>query len=884
MAERVADPATSDPRRARRALLAVGFEAAREHGIGRLTRPLLMQTLPQLPADRGEPAAPVQDLVDDGEGGFLADGDPLIMHRDVASGRPVRALLSPGEWDRVSRGVRDPGQADRRPGEPARSWLPAGGLPVVVVHGEGEFVRAPVRRGQRNVDVLLTAEQLAVVTADLPPDVALLACRIGELDEGFAQRHASARGGTVLAPRDDLYVPTTAASSSGDQRRADPQLITRADNDFESARSWVLFVGDGVGGGWDTMNDVTLEEVGRDIEFDGFHSVDSGEDGMRLGGGVEEEETVLLFFSDGTDPGSVRGETLALAPDGSFRVVVETKEFYESGESYYRTEDDATEDDDNEADRVSPVTLGLIERVSDVLRVHPHETGRFDPDRVFAAFERMAGLADRIPGEPGAGPTITLTDLYRSEGLVFTELGEKALIGPRPIGDDSGNHFHFTFGSVPSGLREFVRYAADNVWRDQSVGYYTKDHLDDGRALGERAAARFLAASLQQGQLPPGTTTPSFDIRQVPTDHRVEAGIIAGYLALVYDTAAGGLQAPIRPELLIKAHVALLSRQDAFQDSLVELPDRVRSYLLADAPAIRALVQETFRARIPDYEQQRGGAPGIRVDLGGIDIGRGAAGRVTIDEFVTSALDPTARRIRQTDVMVGLGTVPGPDFGGGMLLVPHLVVEVRSHGERHMSTAAARRHYAGIADVVRQQYQQAITVAPDVQRRDSDLWLSVPVPMQAQPDLRWIGYGDAPWWAGDLAEAAAQYGRTLVVLGPGPVGGLSPDQVTVLTELLSADPALARTALFLTAAFDPAVHRLRGRHRLTMIVPVLGNGLVPTADGTELMVDGGFWRAIAFDNSVSDSYSVSPYRIQEVLVWANATALQIRDGQPPAAG
>lgn len=411
----------------------------------------------------------------------------------------------------------------------------------MVAHGDGEFVRVPVRRGEQHAHVLLTPAQLATVTADLPPDVALLACRAGELDGGFAQRFADERGGTVLASRDDLYLPVGPPAVDG--RPSDPQLITRTTGTGRGGRSWMLFVGDGTDGGWDTLNDLTEQEVDRDVDFDGFRSTgdelrlgddsEPGADELRLGGGVEEEETVLLFFDDDIDPESVRGATLAVAADGSFRIVVETKTFYESGGKYYRTEDDAIEDDDND-DSWQPrqVTLGMIERVSSVLRVHKHEVGRHDPAPVFRAFGRMAAAADRIPGEPGSGPTITLAELYASEDLVFSDLGQRTRVGPRPVGDFVGNHFHFTFGSVYPGLGSLIQFAEQNVRRDQSHGYYTRDHLRDGQVLGERAAARFIQSALSGGQLPAGTASARIDLRSVPPAVRRRARTIAGYLAL----------------------------------------------------------------------------------------------------------------------------------------------------------------------------------------------------------------------------------------------------------------------------------------------------------------------------------------------------------------
>ncbi|MFY1672110.1 hypothetical protein ACN27G_19415 [Plantactinospora sp. WMMB334] len=236
------------------------------------------------------PPRPVRELVPNGLGGFLADGAELIIRRSSVSGRPVLALLSPEDWHRVSPGVQDPeSSATWQRGSTGRNWLPPGDLPAVVVHGAGGaggFVRVPVRRDQQTFEVLLTVEQLAMVTADLPPDVALLACEVGEFDPAGVQGYATARDGTVLASRDDLIVPAEPIEPAlRSEDGLGGQLITRARGSSagEGGRAWMLFHPDGVGGGWDTLNDLTSTEVGRDVEFDGFRSVDPGGDGLRLG-------------------------------------------------------------------------------------------------------------------------------------------------------------------------------------------------------------------------------------------------------------------------------------------------------------------------------------------------------------------------------------------------------------------------------------------------------------------------------------------------------------------------------------------------------------------------------------------------------------------------
>ncbi len=95
------------------------------------------------------------------------------------------------------------------------------------------------------------------------------------------------------------------------------------------------------------------------------------------GSGVEDEQSVMLFFDDDAgDVTELRTEVLAFGP--GYRVEVETKFFYLGPDDrFYVTEQEAkAAGGSGEA-----VMAGMIERVSSVMRAHPHEAGRVDPAR-----------------------------------------------------------------------------------------------------------------------------------------------------------------------------------------------------------------------------------------------------------------------------------------------------------------------------------------------------------------------------------------------------------------------------------------------------------------------------------------------------------------------
>jgi hypothetical protein len=200
----------------------------------------------------------VSSLVRGAEGRWLADGAE-VLSSPAPGARGGQALLSAAELDLLK----------------GRSLFPDGRSVPVLVHGAGAFVRVPVRDPDGTVrDVRVNAGQLADLIRDtLAADatVALLSCRSGALDGGFAHQLATALGRDVLAPVSDLHVTVT-----------EPTALTEPAEPGEPAarllsaggQPWMLFVPDGLGGaGWDPVND-EIQGIDGDVRaFDGFTAI-----------------------------------------------------------------------------------------------------------------------------------------------------------------------------------------------------------------------------------------------------------------------------------------------------------------------------------------------------------------------------------------------------------------------------------------------------------------------------------------------------------------------------------------------------------------------------------------------------------------------------------
>ncbi|MFI5845011.1 hypothetical protein ACIA8K_35450 [Catenuloplanes sp. NPDC051500] len=536
------------------------------------------------------------------------------------------------------------------------------------------------------------------------------------------------------------------------------------------------------------------------------------------GSGVEDEETVMLFLDEGQDASVLRGGLLAWGLHGGFQIEVDTKTVYRGADGRYFIDRAAAVAAGGNG---REVTAAMIERVSGIMRSHPHEIQRVDPDQVFDAFGRMAAQTGNLPGPDGAGPVMSLQEFLAQSGVdvSLTPIGARISVGRPPIGEAPGSHYHFTHGVVLSGMRDFLEHVRDNTWRDRDRGYLTRDHLTDGLAFGDRLAADFLA------------TVGGPDA--VATAQR-----IAGYAALFYDNFAGVATWPVSEQDLNKVHIAVLSRVDAFADLLERLPDEAVDFLGAHWGTIWQRLEESVRARIPDYDdllRTTRRAPDWTVgNFHLVPTHRG----FTLQQYAASAFVRGAERVTQSQA-IDFTTEAALDLADGALLVEHVPVEVRSYGARRLTAREARGWNRRLARRANRAYEAELAVPPAVRAQRAVDWIG----LGPERGVRWLSADPGtPAWAGELGQTATAMGHPLVVAD---VEDGVEEAVTRLSGLLTAEPELARTALFVVPSFSSGLNDLRRAYGLNIAYPIE----VPRpATGT---IDV-HWRLVTFDNKVTD--------------------------------
>ncbi|MGW5578517.1 hypothetical protein [Micromonospora chokoriensis] len=614
--------------------------------------------------------------------------------------------------------------------------------------------------------------------------------------------------------------------------------------------------------------------------------VDAGS-GRYQGSGIEDEETLLLFVDGYDDPNDIHGHTLAYGPNASFRIELETKKFFEGPNGrYYRTREGAIA----AGGRGDGVYLGMSERVSAIMRSHPHEVNRFASDAVFDAFARLAARSRTIAGPDGAGPVISLEQLYSGENLKYTELGKQTRVGRHPVGDWPGSHWHFTHGFVVAGLREALGHVYDQVWRDESLGYLTKAHLGDGLAFGDELAARFRAFARAGRTVHPADVTDAD--RQPLADAETEAAavVISGYAALVYVNAAGIAQAPVY-DGLNKVNIAALYRSSfALLLNSGEVPLIAKWFLRTDFGQIWDEFEARFRQRIPDYDDLvRALHPYLgyaAFDLFDLPV---RYGDNTLGDYLRGAFigDPV---IAQEDAIGFVTELEGLDLNDGGLLVPHAVIEIRAHGARHASVEQAREWNRALTRIAGRQYDQQLAVPAKQRADDSRAWLRFSEDRTAaQRHAESVGglyrvgaTGEPSSWAAELGQVAADNGRIIVVLDTHDSEDTDSSAVDrsldELDQLLTDSPDLARSALFVTRTFSPRLNDIRRAHRLSVAYPL---DIYRTETiTTDNVVTDQHWRLVTYDNLVFDlgAGDFTPERLTRALGEINAHAQAVRAG------
>ncbi len=428
------------------------------------------------------------------------------------------------------------------------------------------------------------------------------------------------------------------------------------------------------------------------------------------GSGIEAEFTYLMTNSAyQLDQLVAQRAELAYEPGGTFSVTVDVKAYFRGGDGrYYRTEAAAR----GGGGQVTEVKFAMPEFVSSVTRTFPGEFAYQDHQSVFAALARLEQILANLPGEAGSPPHIPLSEVLRPEdGFELTDVGKHTFIGPRPVGDWPGAHVHHTFGVPLTGLYLFLEHVRDHTWRDESRGYLTRAHLDDGLEFGSQVAFGFLMAShFPDGDLPPDFSAEDELARRSASEPAVAQ--LRGYVALMY-TGAATVAHNLIDKRLNKAHAAVLARHDMGQ-ILSVLPPEVRDYLGRNADDVISRFERSFRNRIPDYDdqfrarwfdQEDGGGPAtINLLRPPMDWARGQFGLpLSPANYLLGGLDPARAPEIPQQTYMGMFTQPGLDAQHeenlGFALV---VLEVRSYGARHVSARDAQVQHERLAAVVRE--------------------------------------------------------------------------------------------------------------------------------------------------------------------------------------
>ncbi len=434
---------------------------------------------------------------------------------------------------------------------------------------------------------------------------------------------------------------------------------------------------------------------------------------VRAGGsGIEAELPYILTFSDEHDLDGLLAERaeLAYGPGRMFAVTVDENVCFLGGDGrYYRRRADAESAADGTA---SAVTFAMPEFVSNVTRTFPEESGYADHEPVFMALSRLEQILADLPGEAGSLPGIPLSQVLRPEdGFELTEPGSRAFIGPRPVGEKPGAEVQHTFGVPLTGLYVFLEHVLDHTRRDEK-DYLTRAHLADALEFGSRIAFRFMLEKyFPDGDLPPGSS--ALDELTWRSASEPAVAQLRGYAALLY-TGAATVAHSFTYKGLNKDNAAVLSRHDMGQ-ILAALQPEVRDYLGWNADDIMSRFEQSFRSRIPGYDdqfrerwldQEEGGGPAtINLLRPPMDWARAHEFGLPISpaNYLLGGLDPARAPEIPQYLYMGMSTLPGLDANHQEELGSELVVlEVRAYGAWHVSAEDAQAQHERLAAVVRE--------------------------------------------------------------------------------------------------------------------------------------------------------------------------------------
>ncbi|MFE7119583.1 hypothetical protein ACFU99_29615, partial [Streptomyces sp. NPDC057654] len=474
------------------------------------------------------------------------------------------------------------------------------------------------------------------------------------------------------------------------------------------------------------------------------------------------------------DIGEFLKDVVAVGPDGdTSKLTIEIKNVYTGPDGeYHRTVASAIKARQGKGqsipDDVDPEEIdGFVRQVAipePIFGVAGTLPGENYADRheLFRHELQLEQAFNGISGEAGSAPGISLQD-FLPEGWTLTEEGEGWKIGPRPIGDWPGSHDHFNEGVRPSVGHSFLRYVYENTWRDQSHGYYTRDHLGDALKFADLGAAGQLVREARGEDFGPEEISDALGMLDGLPDAAVQARRF--HDAVVYVTAAMMVNGRLG-NALWKAHAAVLPRHE-LHELFEALPERTQNDLQDSAEERLKDFDRSIQARIPDAADLYYKLMGLRkpapdetvqpLDYNMPDF----AG--TVEDLLRTGFGIADEPV-SLEEQIGLTKFPGLDAGKA-------VMELRSIGKRHVTARESQAYDLALSAKVQELEPWAERLAhpapEDLALNDeARRWLRLPA--DARRSAPWTGTGPRDGFA--VTTSSSQWPGGLR-LGSGPLRG-----------------------------------------------------------------------------------------------------------------
>ncbi|MDP9796128.1 hypothetical protein J2S43_004640 [Catenuloplanes nepalensis] len=321
-------------------------------------------------------------------------------------------------------------------------------------------------------------------------------------------------------------------------------------------------------------------------------SVDAPTGRNKAGGsGLEVEFPTIIVFADGIPDGVRHGDPLVTHDSGLFHLVAEREDLYLGRDKQlYRTPEVARQHGQSSVRKVYRIIPEFVN--AKVMRSAPGETAYVPPE---AIYQLLRTVAARV--EDASQNNRPLTEAFpAAQGFHVVSAARAAIVGPRPVGSESGARFQYNLAPDKSRLRKLLRHVQQNTWKPVSAR-----HLADGLAFGDYLAARFLV----RRELGNGweSTVPFGDAALAEAVGRdPHASQVSGYAALLYANAAAIAHGVIH-DRYGKDNLASAGRNTMTFD-FDELDDPVREYLSSNGDFIAGVFRDQVQRTIEEIDDR----------------------------------------------------------------------------------------------------------------------------------------------------------------------------------------------------------------------------------------------------------------------------------------